>query len=501
MRSIYVQCAMGAAGDMLMAALWELLDEEKQAAFLDRMAHLGLPGVTVQAEPLTRNGIKGTRMHVLVGGQEEDQLQDGCGCGASGHEAHAQDAHVDGGKGAHGATHAPAACEDGLHRAEPPHAGHADGGHSEGEGRAHADHDHGGQDGHTHTGHGHGDDGYGHGHSAAEIRHLIEAHLPVSDAVKSNALAIYDLIAQAEAAVHGETMEHIHFHEVGTLDAVADVVGCCLLLEMLGADRITVSPIHVGSGTVRCAHGLLPVPAPATARILTGIPIYSGEVEGELCTPTGAAILRHFGQSFGPMPPMTVEKVGYGMGSRVFPGVVNCVRVFLGETDVPCASGDASREGAEISCAEAASGQADAPSQVIELSCNLDDMCGEDIGLAAEILLEAGALDVYTQAITMKKSRPAIKLSVLARPEDEEKMTTLLFRHTTTIGVRVEAYRRHVLRRETLQRETPWGPVTVKRCWGYGAVREKPEMDQVAALVRTCDVTADEVRQAVRERI
>ena len=184
----------------------------------------------------------------------------------------------------------------------------------------------------------------------ADIEHMI-SHLNVSDRVKENAKAVYRLIAEAECQVHGRDMEHIHFHEVGTLDAVADVVGNCLLMEMLGIEKVYASPVHVGSGTVKCAHGVLPVPAPATARILQGIPIYSEDIKGELCTPTGAALLKHFVSEFGSMPAMIVEKDGYGMGTKEF-ARANCVRVMLGETE-------------------------DKADDVIEISTNLDDMTAE----------------------------------------------------------------------------------------------------------------------------
>ena len=213
--------------------------------------------------------------------------------------------------------------------------------------------------------------------------------MAVSDTVKEDAKAVYRLIAEAESKVHGKTMEQIHIHEVGTLDAVADVVGNCILMEKIGADRIIVSPVHVGCGSVKCAHGILPVPAPATALILEGIPIYSGQVKGELCTPTGAALLKYFGDCFETMPAMTVRKIGYGMGTKNFEERPNCIRALFGET------------------AECSTDAADTDSidSVSELAANIDDMTGEELGFAAEKLMKAGARDVYFEQITMKKFR------------------------------------------------------------------------------------------------
>ena len=316
--------------------------------------------------------------------------------------------------------------------------------------------------------------------------------------VKEDALAVYDLIAHAESTVHGETMEHIHFHEVGSLDAVADVVGNCLLLSMIGADRIAVSPIHVGSGTVKCAHGILPVPAPATALILSGLPVYSGQIRGELCTPTGAALMKHFGQSFGPMPVMSIEKVGYGMGTRDFGDVANCVRVLLGEEAGAAAADTDGRRNRIAAADENSAGAGDTPTEILELACNLDDMTGEEIGFAMERLLEAGALDVYTQSIMMKKSRPAVILTALIRPEEKEKMTELFFRHTTTIGVRCRSWERSVLQRESVTRQTPWGPVQVKQCTGCGCEKEKAEFEDLARIAREKNMSLCEVKKQLK---
>ena len=394
MRTIYLDCSMGAAGDMLMGTLYELLPEKDE--FLRRMCALGLPGIEIAAEPAVRCGVSGTHMRVLVHGAEE------------------------------GAEH------------------------------AHA-HDH--KHAHVHTG-------------LHEIEHCI-SHLDLPEAVRADALAVYRSIADAESRVHGVPVDQIHFHEVGTLDALADVVGVCLLVSMLAPEQILCSPVHVGSGQVRCAHGLLPVPAPATALLLTDIPIYGGSIRGELCTPTGAALLRRFVTKFGPMPVMRPEKTGYGMGTKEFEAA-NCVRALLGQTDAPA-------------------------EQIAELCCNLDDMTPEAVGFAMEQLLQDGALDVYTTPIGMKKCRPGVLLTVLCRPEDRERLTQQLLRHTTTLGVRMAQLERRTLRRETRTVHTPDGDVRVKTAIGSGIAREKAEYDDLAQLARKKGCTLAEAETFVRD--
>lgn len=423
MKTLYLECAMGAAGDMLCAALLELLPDPK--AFLERVNALGLPEVTVSAAPAEKCGIKGTHFAVRVGGVEEES----------------QDVH-------HGHTH------DHDH------------------GHAH-DHEH---HHHDHEGHGHGHDHAHDGHhehhhthcSLGDIESLLQS-LSLPEKVHQDALAVYRLIADAESQAHGVPVEQIHFHEVGNLDAVADVVTACLLMAEIAPQQVLASPVHVGSGQVRCAHGILPVPAPATATLLQGIPMYGGGIQGELCTPTGAALLRHFCSAFGPMPPLAVSAIGYGMGKKDFPQA-NALRAFLGETQ-------------------------DRAEEIIELSCNLDDMTPEALGYAQEQLLAASALDVYTQAIGMKKNRPGILLTCLCRPEQVEAMTGLLLRHTTTLGVRQAAFARHCLERTMETIKTPHGPVRFKVASGHGISRAKPEYDDLAAIARRENLSLTQVEK------
>ena len=291
-----------------------------------------------------------------------------------------------------------------------------------------------------------------------DVEHIVRDHLNIPDKVKDDVMAVYSLIAEAESSAHGVPVTEIHFHEVGTMDAIADVTAVCLAMNELNPDAVVVSPVHVGSGHVHCAHGILPVPAPATAYILRDVPIYGGAVKGELCTPTGAALLKHFATKFGEMPVMRVEKIGYGMGKKDFEAA-NCVRALIGETEDK--TGDAAL-----------------------LECNLDDMTAEEIGFATEALLEGGALDVWTSPIFMKKNRPGTLLSVLCKPEDRAEIARLIFKHTTTIGVRESLLNRYTLDRATETVETAHGDVRRKTSSGYGVTREKIEYDDLAKIAK-----------------
>ena len=449
MRTIYLDCGMGAAGDMLMAALLELCPEKKEE-FLGKMNGLGLPGVKVEAEPAVKCGITGTHMNVTVFGEEEES----------------EDVHD------HGHTHSHEACEsaaaDGLHSHAHSHDGH-DHHHEDHDAHSHAHHH--GDHVHSHDGHDHSH--HHHHHSTmAGIASIIEG-LEIPAPVKEDMKAVYALIAEAEAHAHGMPVDQIHFHEVGTMDAVADIAGVCLLFHELGADQIIASPVHVGSGHVHCAHGILPVPAPATAHILQGIPVYSTQVQGELCTPTGAALLKHFVKEFREMPVMTTSKNGYGMGKKDFERA-NCVRAFLGDT-------------------------AETGDEIAELSCNLDDMTAEAIGFAEEALFEAGALEVYTIPVGMKKSRPGILLTCMCRREDEKKMVELLFRHTTTLGVREHISRRFTLKRREETVETAYGPVRKKISQGHGVARAKLEYEDLAAIAKKTGRPLEEIRKEIEK--
>lgn len=409
MKTLYLECTMGAAGDMLTAALLELTEDRQ--AFIDKMNALGLPGVTVAAEPAMKCGITGTHMKVTVNGAEEES----------------EDVH------------------DGHHHDH------------------HHDHDHDHHHDHEH---------HHHHASVADIEALIDG-LKVSDKVKADAKAVYALIADAESRVHGRPVSEIHFHEVGTMDAAADVIGVCLLMEQLAPEQVIVSPVHTGSGHVHCAHGILPVPAPATALLLEGIPSYGGQVKGELCTPTGAALLRYFASRFGDRPVMATAAVGYGMGKKDFEQA-NCLRAFLGESE----------------------GQRE---QITKLECNLDDMTGEEIGFALEQLFKAGARDAWTQAVGMKKSRPGVLLSVVCLPEDADGLAAVMMKYTSTLGIRRQDLSRYTLRRGIETVGTPYGEVRVKRASGMGVERAKPEYDDLAALAEKHGVPLETIRKEIRQ--
>ena len=430
MKTLYLECNMGAAGDMLTAALLELHPDPQ--GFVERMNRLGLPGVVFAAQPAVKCGITGTQVSVTVGGEEE--------------ESHDVPLH----------SHVHETAQDEAHP-----------GHAHDHVHVH-DHDHEHTHDHEHS-HGH-EHGHGHHHHAGmgDIRHIL-SHLDIPQPVRQDAEAVYQLIAQAESHAHGRPVEEIHFHEVGTLDAVTDVVAVCWLLHDLAPEQIVASPVHVGCGQVRCAHGILPVPAPATAYILQGVPTYGGSVQGELCTPTGAALLKHFVQRFGPSPVMRVEKTGYGMGKKDFEAA-NCVRAMLGQTQEESAT-------------------------IAQLACNLDDMTPEALGFAQERLWEAGALDVTTAPIGMKKNRPGVQLTCLCRLEDREKLVSVLFAHTTTLGVRESLCARYTLARSQRTVETEHGPVRVKEARGWGVTREKPEYEDVANIAREHGLTLDQVKE------
>ena len=419
MKTLYLECTMGAAGDMLTAALLELTEDRQ--AFIDKMNALGLPGVTVAAEPAVKCGITGTHMKVTVNGAEEES----------------EDVH------------------DGHHHDH------------------HHDHDHDHEHHHDHDHDHHHDHEHHHHHaSVADIEALIDG-LKVSDKVKADAKAVYALIADAESRVHGRPVSEIHFHEVGTMDAAADVIGVCLLMEQLAPEQVIASPVHTGSGHVHCAHGILPVPAPATALLLEGIPSYGGQVKGELCTPTGAALLRYFASRFGDRPVMATAAVGYGMGKKDFEQA-NCLRAFLGESE----------------------GQRE---RITKLECNLDDMTGEEIGFALEQLFKAGARDAWTQAVGMKKSRPGVLLSVVCLPEDADGLAAVIMKYTSTLGIRRQDLSRYTLRRGIETVGTPYGEVRVKRASGMGVERAKPEYDDLAALAEKHGVPLETIRKEIRQ--
>lgn len=291
-----------------------------------------------------------------------------------------------------------------------------------------------------------------------DIEDIIES-LSLSKEIRSDIREVYELLAEAESKVHGTAVSEIHFHEVGNLDAVADIAAVCYMMHELDPDKVLVSPINVGSGQIKCAHGILPVPTPATALILTDIPSYSSDrIAGELCTPTGAALIKYFAFDFGPQPVMSVEKIGYGMGKKDFEQA-NCVRALLGNAG----------EDADM---------------VVELSCNVDDMTPEEVGFATEMLMDEGALEVYTISIGMKKGRPGFLITCMCREDKKDNLIRSIFKHTTTIGIRENRSCRYVLSRTIEKKESPYGEVRVKKSSGYNIEKSKLEYEDLAGIAR-----------------
>ncbi|MGB8886862.1 MAG: nickel pincer cofactor biosynthesis protein LarC [Candidatus Korobacteraceae bacterium] len=296
-----------------------------------------------------------------------------------------------------------------------------------------------------------------HGHAPtrglSEILKIIAA-AEISERAKQTASEIFLALGAAEAKVHNVGIDDIHFHEVGAADAIVDVVCAAVGADALGVEQFVCSALNVGSGTVACSHGVFPIPAPATLELLRGVPIYSGEIQKELVTPTGAAIVKVIVSSFGPRPLMTVEKAGYGAGSRDFAGQANVVRISLGETHTPEVWTNSAGDRAE-------SGHL-AEEEIAILEANLDDLNPQLIGYIVDLALSEGALDVFTTPVQMKKNRPGTLLTVLARPQDEERLRALLFRESSTLGVRTRHEKRHALARRHETVATPWGEVRMK---------------------------------------
>ncbi len=404
MRTLYIECRMGAAGDMLTAALSELLSDK--AAFFKELNEIMPDNVKVSTEIVSRKGVEGASVSVLVNGEEE----------------HSHDVH--------------------HHQHEHEHS------HEQTHKHIHDHH-------HEH-------------HSIQDIEQIVSG-MNISDKVKKDVMAVYNLIAGAESKVHGKPVEEIHFHEVGALDAVADICAVCMLIERLAPEKIICSPINVGHGHVHCAHGILPVPAPATALLLEGLPIYSCSVEGELCTPTGAALLRYFADEFSGMPIMRTQKIGVGMGKKEFERL-NCVRVFSGETE-------------------------NDNEEICELKCSVDDITGEEMSYAISKLISSGALDAYCTPIVMKKGRPAFELTCLCKISDTESLLPVIFQNTTTLGVRRLHCERYTLNRRTEKVPTKFGAVAVKFSEGYGVKRSKAEFDDAVKAAESYGVSPSEVKR------
>ena len=427
-RVIYLDCFSGISGDMFLGAFLDAglpFDDLKRA-----LGSLAMPGYAITAERVLRAGVSATKFSV---------------------EAHGATTH--GSRGGPGHSH-----DTGVHAHEdsPPsqHQHSHDAGHR---------HDHGGPPAHDHNGHEH--------RTLAEIFELIDRSA-LSPSGRDRAKALFHRLGEAEAAVHQTPIERVHLHEVGALDSIIDIVGAVFALEWAAADRIVGSPLNVGGGTVESAHGLFPVPAPATLRLLGDAPVYSGAVQKELVTPTGALIATSYASSFGTIPPLSIERVGYGAGTRDNPQTPNVLRVLFGRA-------------------------ADAPSadRVVVIECEIDDMNPQLFGSAMDRLYAAGALEVFYVPVQMKKNRPGTLLTVVAPPALRSALADIIFRETTTIGLRHHELEREVLQREIIRVDTAVGAVRFKLAWRDGrVVNAVPEFEDCQAIARARNLSVKDVQ-------
>jgi len=313
-------------------------------------------------------------------------------------------------------------------------------------------------------------------------RHLKDILSIISNAalptgVKERATKIFTRLGEAEARVHNEPIEKVHFHEVGALDAIVDVVGAAISFELLGIERFLSSPLHVGSGVVEMEHGRFPIPPPAVADLLKGVPFYSTDIKGELLTPTGAAIITTVSEQYGPMPAMRCDSIGYGAGTREYESFPNALRVFVGET-------------------QAADSQLE---KLLMIETNIDDLSPQVLGHVMDRAFELGALDCYFTSVQMKKNRPGVLLSILCEPESKQRLMQLLFSETTTLGVRTYEVERRALERSVVRVETQYGPIDVKVARLNGqVVNEMPEFEQCRRIARETGVPLKRVEEATR---
>jgi pyridinium-3,5-bisthiocarboxylic acid mononucleotide nickel chelatase len=417
MRIAYLECFSGMSGDMFLGALVDAGIPERLLE--DTVAALGI-GARLQITKVVRSGISATKVDVWVDEKSADGEKD-LPC-------------EEYWKKKEDVAPAPSPAQSaGEHRHNSEHHHH--------EHHHHHDHAHSHDVEHSHTtAHTHD---HHQGRGLSEIRAII-GRAPISDAAKKTAIAIFESLGAAEAKIHATSIENIHFHEVGAGDAIVDIICAAVGAEALGVEEIICSSLNVGDGTVKCAHGTFPVPAPATVELLKNAPVYSSGIQAELLTPTGAAIVKTLAHRFSSFPEMKVEQSGYGAGSRDFPGHPNVVRLVIGES----ISDSLSRKTAQET--------------ITVLEANLDDLNPQVFGYLMDRLLDEGALDVFGMPVQMKKNRPGSLLTVLCKPEDTSKLTQLIFAESTTLGVRRREEMRQTLARRWENVRTPWGEVRIK---------------------------------------
>jgi uncharacterized protein (TIGR00299 family) protein len=446
MRIAYLECFSGMSGDMFMGALID--SGVPPQTLVETVAALNL-GARLEISRVVRSGISATKVDVWVNGQKDlpreeywERQEQHSHSHVSDRE-HTEHHHED---EQHGHTH-PHAAE--ISRAGVP-----------------APHEH------PHSEHSHP-----HGRGLTEIRQIISA-ASISDRSKKSAIAIFEVLGRAEAKIHNTSVDSVHFHEVGAVDAIVDIVCAAVGAEALGIDEIVCSSLNVGGGMVKCAHGTFPVPAPATVELLAGAPVYSSGLQAELVTPTGAAIVKTLASRFAAFPEMKIEKSGYGAGSRDFPGHPNVVRLTIGES--------------------AAHFLADktASDTVTVLEANIDDLNPQVFGYVMDRLLQEGALDAFGMPVQMKKNRPGMLLTVLCKPEDAAKLIQLIFVETTTLGVRRRDEIRQTLARRWEQVRTQWGDVRVKIASMNGTVTNcAPEYEDCRRIAEEHHVPLKTVMQ------
>jgi hypothetical protein len=430
MRTAYLDCFSGMSGDMFLGAL---ADAGVSPELLEKTVAALNIGARLEISRVVRAGISATKVDVYAHGEKdlprEEYWLQASGVGHHGHH------HSHGHEHSHGAD---------LSRAGVP---------------ALHEHEH------------------SHSRGLSEIRGIISA-AAISERAKKTAIAIFEALGAAEAKIHNSDMESVHFHEVGAVDAMVDIVCATVGAEALGVDEFVCSPLNVGGGTVKCAHGTLPVPAPATLELLKDAPVYSSGLQFELVTPTGAAIVKTLATRFASFPEMKIEKIGYGAGTRDFPGHANVVRLTIGEVQ-PALAAKVSEE------------------MITVLEANLDDLNPQVFGYVMDRLLEEGALDVFGVPVQMKKSRPGMVLTVLCRPEDAANFTQFLFTETSTLGVRRREERRQVLTRKWVTVTTEWGDVRLKIASMNGTVTNcAPEYEDCRKIAAEHRVPLKVVMQA-----
>jgi pyridinium-3,5-bisthiocarboxylic acid mononucleotide nickel chelatase len=420
MRIAYLDCFSGMAGDMFLGALVDV--GVSPQLFEETVAALNI-GAKLEISRVNRGGISATKVDVFVHGEKELPREVFCEQQADAHEH----AHASPGR-SHAHSKEPVQLrEHNYARAGlPREAGKRDSVPDRHE------------------------QGHSHGRGLKEIREII-AKATISESAKRTATSIFEALATAEAKIHNTNIESLHFHEVGSVDAIVDIVCAAIGVEALGVDEIVCSPLNVGGGTVKCAHGTLPIPAPATLELLKGAPVYSSGIEVELVTPTGAAIVKTLAKRFAHFPEITIEAMGYGAGSRDFPGHPNLVRLTVGGT-------------------HAVLSPKVADELITVLEANLDDLNPQVFGYVMDRLLQAGALDAYGMPVQMKKNRPGTLLTVLCKPENAGKLTEIVFAETTTLGVRRRQEQRHALLRKWVNVRTQWGEVRMKLASMNGTV-------------------------------